>query len=85
MLASVGHVDEFVRNQFKLIKILSLIIALQCQPKIGIISTGDELIAAGEVLLPGKIYDSNTIMLKKLLHRFGFTDIRTVIAQDRYE
>ncbi|KAJ6646447.1 Molybdenum cofactor synthesis protein cinnamon [Pseudolycoriella hygida] len=55
------------------------------QPKIGIISTGDELIAAGNELSSGKIYDSNTVMLKELLHRFGFTDIRSVIAEDSYK
>lgn len=55
------------------------------QPKIGIISTGDELIAPGETLRPGKIYDSNSVMLKELLRRFGFTDVRTAIARDSYE
>ncbi|KAG4076195.1 hypothetical protein HA402_014744 [Bradysia odoriphaga] len=55
------------------------------QPKIGIISTGDELIVPGETLRPGKIYDSNSVMLKELLRRFGFTDVRTTIAKDSYE
>lgn len=84
MLASVGIVHQFV-SDFKLKMIRTNIIVLfQCQPTIGLISTGDELIESGQELRPGKIYDSNTVMLKELLHRFGYTDIRSVIAGDRY-
>lgn len=36
--------------------------------KIGIFSTGDELTAPGQSLEPGKIYDSNRLMLNGLLH-----------------
>lgn len=86
MFASVGLVHQFVSGQnAKTIRHRWKILISQCQPKIGIISTGDELIAPGQALLPGKVYDSNTTMLKELLHRFGFTDIRSVIAADRYD
>ena len=36
-----------------------------------IISTGDELAKPGENLEPGKIYDSNTVLLQSLLKRSG--------------
>lgn len=40
-------------------------------PGITIIVTGSELITADEELTPGKIYESNAIMLQAALHRFG--------------
>jgi molybdopterin molybdotransferase len=36
-----------------------------------IISTGDELVKAGEKLQPGQIYDSNSILLQSLVERSG--------------
>lgn len=40
--------------------------------KIGIISTGSELVKPPGDLKPGKIFDSNSIMLKLLVEKFGF-------------
>jgi len=37
----------------------------------GIISTGDELAMPGEKLQPGRIYDSNSVLLQSLLKRSG--------------
>lgn len=41
------------------------------QPEVGIISTGDELVPAGILLMPGKIRDVNTHMLSALLRDTG--------------
>lgn len=41
------------------------------QPEVGIISTGDELVPAGVMLMPGKIRDVNTPMLSALLQETG--------------
>lgn len=58
----------------------------QRQPRIAIISTGDELVnpEAGE-LREGQIYDSNSTMLKLLLEKFGFTAKLIKIAKDDCE
>lgn len=52
------------------------------QPRIGIISTGDELIAPGQALTDGKIYDSNSTMLTELCRQFGFEHVQTAFASD---
>ena len=41
------------------------------QPKVAVISTGDELVPAAGKLTPGKIRDLNTPMLAALLHESG--------------
>lgn len=50
--------------------------------KIAVISTGDELVEPGTPLNEGKIYDSNTVMLKLLLEKFGFKAHFSKIAKD---
>lgn len=47
-----------------------------------ILSTGDELVKPGEPLLPGKIYDSNTTMLRTLLEQHGFHNITALTSSD---
>jgi len=41
------------------------------QVRASIISTGDELVAAGKPLQPGQIYDSNSMLLESLVQRCG--------------
>lgn len=41
------------------------------KPKIGIVSTGNELVEAGEKLKPGQIYEGNSKMLLAALEVFG--------------
>ncbi|MCB2178756.1 molybdopterin molybdotransferase MoeA [bacterium] len=53
------------------------------QPRIGLLSTGDELIAPGNPLSPGKIWDSNAYLLAALLEKFGAAVYRTGIIPDQ--
>ncbi len=52
------------------------------KPRIGLLATGDELITPGEALLPGKIRDTNTPMLKALLAQHGAEVIHPGILKD---
>lgn len=44
--------------------------------RVGILSTGDELVAPGEDLADGQIYDSNRLTLAALVEDFGATPIQ---------
>lgn len=52
------------------------------QPRLGIFSTGDELIPLGTAPIPGKIYDSNRLMLKMLIEQAGGEVIDLGIVTD---
>lgn len=45
------------------------------QPRVGIITTGDELIPPGQPLQAGQLYNSNGIMLQSLLRQVGIEQI----------
>ena len=45
------------------------------RPKVAVISTGDEVLQAGEALMPGKIYDTNLPFVTGRLAEFGGTEI----------
>ncbi|MHB8193134.1 MAG: molybdopterin molybdotransferase MoeA [Bellilinea sp.] len=66
LLASLGHAKVSVRRQ----------------PKIAILSTGDELIPPGTALTPGKIYESNSTLLGGLTERAGAVPQLLGIASD---
>jgi molybdenum cofactor synthesis domain-containing protein len=51
-------------------------------PVVGVLSTGDELIEGGGVLLPGQIRDSNRRTLMALLRRDGFGVVDLGISPD---
>ena len=53
------------------------------RPKIGVLSTGDEIVSPGEELQLGKIYDSNSYTLSALAEQLGCDAIRLGIAVDR--
>ncbi len=55
------------------------------QPRVVIISTGDELIGVEEVLKPGKIRDSNSYTLAALVEVNGGIAIRIPTARDTLE
>ena len=53
------------------------------RPRVGVISTGDELVADGSPLRPGQIVDSNRPTLLALVEAAGFTAVdRGLVADD---
>ncbi len=52
------------------------------KPKIGILSTGNELVEAGTKLRPGQIYESNQIMLASALKSKGIFDLNIYKVKD---
>ncbi|HEX3050592.1 MAG TPA: gephyrin-like molybdotransferase Glp [Aggregatilineaceae bacterium] len=52
------------------------------QPRVVILSTGDELVDVGEPLGPGKIYNSNSYVLEGLITMLGGIAIRLPTARD---
>lgn len=55
------------------------------QPRVAIISTGDELVGIDEQLTAGKIRDSNTYTLYGLISEYGGIPIRLPVAKDTPE
>lgn len=55
------------------------------RPRVGLLSTGDELLPVEEPLQPGKIHDANAYMLSALVERDGGEAIKLGIAPDREE
>lgn len=53
------------------------------KPRVGIFSTGDELVSPGERVQAGQIYDSNGIMLEGLVRAYGAEPINLGISRDR--
>jgi molybdopterin molybdotransferase len=54
------------------------------QPKIVVIATGNELALPGQVLKPGQVYDSNSLMLQTALANKGFTNCTIIKIEDCY-
>lgn len=52
------------------------------KPMVGIISTGDEIISAGQILCKGKIYDSNRVTISMRLLDFGCEIVSSKIIGD---
>jgi molybdopterin molybdotransferase len=55
------------------------------KPRVGLLSTGDELLPVGTQITPGKIYDSNAYTLTALVERYGGDPIDLGISADRAE
>lgn len=55
------------------------------RPKVGIISTGSELVAVGKELNPGKIYDTNSYMLSGAVKRLGCEAVIIGMVNDSTE
>jgi molybdopterin molybdotransferase len=55
------------------------------QPRVAILSTGDELLTAGETLRPGAIYDANSYSLAGLVQQYGGIPLRFPTAKDQPE
>ncbi len=56
------------------------IIPVYRTPSVSFLTTGSELVSVGEPLAPGKIYDTNGMVLRKMLEGFGLApqDLGTV-------
>ena len=52
------------------------------RPRVGILSTGDELIAPGAAMRPGKVYDSNARILADAVHELGAEAVLAGIVPD---
>ena len=57
-------------------------VSVVARPRVGIISTGDELIDDGAALGPGQIRDSNRLTLRSLAHSSGFEAIDLGLVRD---
>ncbi|GIW86497.1 MAG: molybdopterin biosynthesis protein [Isosphaeraceae bacterium] len=55
------------------------------RPRVAIVSTGHELIAPGEPLRPGAIYDINSTLLADAVRELGGEPIRLGIVEDRLD
>lgn len=57
-----------------------------CSPlKVGLLTTGDELVPPGQPLAPAQIYNSNAPMLASLISRLGAVPHRVIHAADTAE
>jgi molybdopterin molybdotransferase len=52
------------------------------QPRVAVVSTGDELVEVGEPLAPGQIRDSNSHTIAGLVASFGGIPLRQPLARD---
>lgn len=52
------------------------------KPRISIIVTGKELQTPGEPLLPGQVYESNSITIKAVLQQLNITNAEVVLVDD---
>ncbi|MFD2517474.1 gephyrin-like molybdotransferase Glp [Salinimicrobium flavum] len=59
-------------------------ISVYKKPSVAIVATGNELIEAGKALTYGKIYESNSVMLKSALLSCGFDAISIHKVKDNY-
>jgi molybdopterin molybdotransferase len=54
------------------------------RPRVIVVSTGDELVAPGQPLGPGQLYDSNSYMVVAMVREAGAIGVRhTIVADDR--
>ena len=61
------------------------VVPVFARPVVGIISTGDELVAPGENLKPGQIRDVNSHMLKAAVEQLNGIAISKGIVEDKYD
>ena len=57
-------------------------VIVHSKPRVGLLVTGDELLKAGEALVPGKIYESNSAMLQAALKQAGIAEVSITYASD---
>lgn len=56
-------------------------VTVYCRPKVAILTTGTELLSADQTLVPGKIFNSNKVLLSHLVAENGgqLTDIKQLV------
>jgi molybdopterin molybdotransferase len=60
-------------------------ILVYCRPKVAVLSTGDELLNPSDVLVPGKIRNSNSCTLMGYIKEMGAEPVMLGLARDRVE
>ncbi len=60
-------------------------VAVQRRPKVAVISTGDEVVAPGEPIRPGEVYDSNAAILAAAVAEAGGIAVPLGIGRDDEE
>ena len=60
-------------------------VAVHRKPRVAVISTGNELVAPGEPIRPGAVYDSNAAILAAAVEEAGGTAVRLGIGRDDEE
>jgi molybdopterin molybdotransferase len=60
-------------------------VSIYRKPRLAFLSTGDELIPIDTPLQPGKIYDSNSMMVCALIERYGGEPVSLGSAKDRFD
>jgi len=72
--AAIGYLGSLGINEVSVYK----------KPSIALISTGNELVATGQTLTYGKIYESNSLMLQNTLINLGFDAVSIHKIEDNY-
>ena len=54
------------------------------KPRVGVLSTGNEVVSPGQPLAAGQIYDSNRTALMAAVIEQGFVPLDLGIARDEY-
>ncbi len=67
VLAAIGRDSAIVRRR----------------PRVGVLSTGDEIVAPGHALAPGQIHDCNQTLIADACEELGAEALRLGIARDR--
>ncbi len=60
-------------------------VTVRARPRCAVFSSGDELLPPSAALRPGKIYESNSVMLEAMIRREGAQSVFLGILPDRFE